>query len=146
MPLFDALEEVKAEVVWVDATDVGADHLVVRFDEGEVDLRWEIELMENGVVPVAGPALIHDLRLDLRPKVPPLIPAHLNDVSLPCGYPPVLRDEAKDIVIWFEGIVCGVEPIRLRILLQFLLVMIDDFLPRSAYRSRTLDLKLYCMT
>ena len=59
----------KAEAVGVETSGRRAEHLIVMHHELDSKVRRQIEVGHDLVVPVAGPAFVHDLGLDLREEV-----------------------------------------------------------------------------
>ena len=60
----------------------------------------QLERIENALVPVGGPALVHDLRLDLRNEVLRLLVDDAEEIALPCRQVGVvLGDERQEILV-----------------------------------------------
>ena len=99
----DVLPDLEADVVGIDAARMRADHLIVPDQELQVDLLGQIEAVHDLVVPVAGPALVHDLGLDLGKKVLSLVVNDGQDILLPrLEMAVVVADEQQDVLFGLE--------------------------------------------
>ena len=88
-----------------------ADHLVVADHELEEDLLRQVERGHDPVVPVAGPALVHDLGLDLRQEVAGLLVDDGEQVLLPVGEVAiVVADEQEDVGLGLERLAATGRP------------------------------------
>ena len=98
---------------------MGADHLIVADHELEEDLLRQIERGHDPVVPVAGPALVHDLGLDLGQEVAGLLVDDGQEVLLPVGQIAiVVADEQEDVGLGLERLLRQIDRRRLDALVQ----------------------------
>ena len=82
---------------------MGRHHLIVPDQELHVDLLGQIEAVHELVVPVAGPAFVHDLGLDLRQEVGGLLVHDGEHVPLPrLEVPVVVADEQEQVFLRLE--------------------------------------------
>src|SRR5262245_27875322 len=96
----DVLPHAQAEVVGIEAAGHRPDHLVVADQELEVQRLRQVEAVEDALVPERGPALVHDLGLDLRNEVLRVLVNDGEEVALPVGEERiVVADEEEDVLL-----------------------------------------------
>ena len=95
----DVLEDAEADLIGVEAVAPGGADAAVQ--GGELDELGiiQVEVPQDAVVPVAGPALVADLGAQLRLKVKALLPHAGDDVGLPLFELGVLEDEAQQVAL-----------------------------------------------
>ncbi|MEA3220797.1 MAG: hypothetical protein OZX49_01912 [Immundisolibacter sp.] len=95
----DVVPQLEAQVIRVDAARVRAHHLRVVDHEFHLQVGRQVQAADDAVVPEAGPALVHDLGLDLRDEVLRFLVDDGQQVPLPVGEVGiVVADEQQDVL------------------------------------------------
>ena len=90
-------------MIRVDLAGNRADDLVVIDDEFEMKPLLEVERLENPLVPVARPSLVHDLRLHHRDEVLGFLIDDGEQIFFEVGEERiVIADEEQDVFVGFE--------------------------------------------
>ena len=93
----------KPEVVGIELAGNRPDHLVVAHDKFEVQALIEIERLQDALVPIARPALVHDLGLEHRQKVLRFLVHDREQVSFPFSEERiVVADEQQQILVGLD--------------------------------------------
>ncbi|MNC23926.1 hypothetical protein D3C75_719640 [compost metagenome] len=89
----------QAEIIGIDPTRGGLDYAGVHLGEFNDFRIGELQLPHQLEMPVAGPALVHNLRLHLRPEIEHFGAQHVENLALPFLKVQAARgDEADDIL------------------------------------------------
>ncbi len=90
-------------MVGIEAAQMWADHLVVPNQELHVKLWRQLDRVHELVVPEAGPALVHDLGINLGQEVAGLLIDDGEDIPLPGSEVlVVVTNKQKDVLIGLQ--------------------------------------------